>query len=96
MGRKEPQDLSGACKFATLFAQELFGGNITGNWHHIFLMNKGKKIDLIDGVGVPIKYKKLNDPVFLKSAEFKKSLSFCYPRVKKWVIEFISGYVWLL
>jgi hypothetical protein len=33
-----PADLSNACKFASLFAQRIFGGQRRGNWDHQYLV----------------------------------------------------------
>jgi hypothetical protein len=87
--RPVPRDLRGACKFAALFAKELFGGKIQGNWHHVFVVKNGKRIDLTDGAGVKKEHLAETDPIFLKDPFFKESLGYCVPRVMKWVEEFI-------
>ena len=46
-------DITGACIFATAFAEELLGGTPTGNWHHVYLDWYGKKrVDLTEAYGV--------------------------------------------
>lgn len=53
LGRDEPADLTGACIFATAFAQRILGGQLRGNWHHTYLqMEDGQIIDLTEGAGV--------------------------------------------
>lgn len=41
-------DLSGACKFAALFAQQLYGGEIKANEFHTWVEKNGDIIDLTD------------------------------------------------
>lgn len=49
MGRDEPVDLSSACKFASLFAAEVFGGHVRGNFFHQWVeLPDGKHLDLND------------------------------------------------
>lgn len=54
-----PSDLTGACKFAAVFAQTLFGGEVRGNWYHLFCVQEnGQRIDLTNNVqfagGIPL------------------------------------------
>ena len=54
----EPADLSNACRFAAVFAQAVFGGELYGNYYHVWCVTAdGQRIDLTDGVqfadGVP-------------------------------------------
>lgn len=44
--RPEPADLSGACKFAALFAKSILGGEIVANDFHTWLVSSGEIIDL--------------------------------------------------
>ena len=84
-----PANLEGACKFASLFAQQLFGGELRGNYHHQYLvLPNGKTID-------PVPVPELDDPNyhdedFWMNKEHKESLQSCVPRVKEWVKEFTA------
>jgi len=56
--RSPPADLSGACRFAAVFAQLVFGGELAGNWYHLHCVSAdGQRIDLTEGVqfaaGIP-------------------------------------------
>jgi hypothetical protein len=53
-GREAPEDLTGACVFATAFARTALGaGEVRGNWHHTYLqMADGTIVDLTEGAGV--------------------------------------------
>jgi hypothetical protein len=87
LDRPEPTNLSGACKFASLFAREMFGGEIAGNYLHQYLVHKGRVIDLTGSDGA-----KLNayhhDRKFWLNPEHKESLISCAPRVSDWVAKF--------
>jgi hypothetical protein len=91
-GEPTPTDLSNSCKFSSLFAQALFGGQIAGNYDHQYLDFNGKVIDLnVDAADVDaLKNPYANDPKFLRHPDFKASLASCKPRVAKWVKEFKS------
>lgn len=51
-GEPRPSNLGDACKFASLFAQAVFGGQMRGNWHHQWVEIEGRRIDLTNGVGL--------------------------------------------
>ncbi len=52
IGNPEPADLSGSCKFSSLFAQAVFGGEIQGNYEHQFVrLENGGVLDLNEGAG---------------------------------------------
>ena len=52
--RQPPTNLSGACKFASMFAQRVFGGTLRGNKHHQYVEHpEAGVIDLTDAAGVP-------------------------------------------
>lgn len=44
----EPHDLTGACKFAAMFAQAILGGNIMANDFHTWVEVNGQVIDLAE------------------------------------------------
>jgi hypothetical protein len=87
MGRPEPQHLGGACKFASMFAQHIFGGRLEGNKDHQFNVTpEGKRLDLTAGSPGSENYK--HDKRFFGNGEHKQSMEFCKPRVQQWVSEF--------
>lgn len=96
--REEPVDLEGACKASSLFVQRVFGGEISGNWHHIHVLKDGKIIDLNSEACDVRRLKELfgeegvyrADKKFLKRREFKDSMDSWNWRVNKWVEEFMS------
>jgi len=86
-----PQDLSSSCKFTSLFAREVFGGKIRGNWDHQFVVLPGGDIldlneDALDVQGMSDPYR--HDDLFWMNREHRKSLKSCMPRVKTWISEF--------
>jgi hypothetical protein len=90
-GAKVPTDLSSACKFASLFAWQIFGGKIAGNSRHQFvLMASGDVLDLCAGSAelesMPAPY--VHDPSFFGNSEHLESLQSCLPRVSKWLQSF--------
>ena len=92
-GYPRPNDLSGACKFASLFVQQVFGGKLRGNEWHQFVVREGIVIDLAEDVedvkAMPHPYR--HDRSFWNNPEHRESLSSCTPRVKRWVEEFLRG-----
>ncbi len=89
--RPEPTDLSGACKFASLFGKEIFGLDIQGNWGHQFNVTlDGKPLDLLGGQTGDVNY--LHDKKFFGNPEHSKSIESCKPRVMRWVEEFRQRY----
>lgn len=87
-----PKDLSGACKFASLFAQKVFGGRLQGNWHHQYVVKGNQTIDLTDAAGVNIRNPYHHDPEFWMNPEHRTSLQSCMERVNKWVEEFKQNF----
>ena len=87
-----PSDLSGSCKFSSLFVQRVFGGTVEANYHHCFNRIDGVVIDLnehaMDVLSMDNPY--LHDEVFANDPEFHESLESCLPRVEKWASEFIE------
>lgn len=74
-----PTDLSGACKFASLFAQAVFGGKLRGSWRHQYVELNGQIIDL---TGDTIHY---HDRDFWMNRQHRESLESCKPRVQSWL-----------
>jgi GNAT superfamily N-acetyltransferase len=54
LGRSHPEDLTGACIFATSLAKKVLGeGTVRGNWHHTYLqLDDGTIVDLTGAAGV--------------------------------------------
>lgn len=94
-GGEKPDDLIDACKFCSLFAQSVFGGEIRGNWHHQWVEREdGKVLDLTEGCrgldalkadGIEI-YE--HDESFFGNPEHLESMDSCLPRIQEWVREF--------
>lgn len=87
-------DRSGSCKFAALFAREIFGGHLAGNQHHIFTVYDGEIFDLnhlqqdareLGGRA------HIQDHAIFKT-EYRESLASCVPRVARWVKVFENRY----
>jgi hypothetical protein len=96
---KLPSDLSGACKFASMFAQRLFGGELRGNHDHQFLLLDGAIIDLTDGseeldrLRADGKDPYLHDRRFWGNREHKESMRSCERRVNAWTQKFLDASV---
>lgn len=102
--RPAPKDLTGACKFASLLAQSVFGGMLRGNWHHQWLEHPSYgKIDLTEADGVEphsarcaqagCRWGSLerHDARFWGNREHKADLASIQPRVRRWVDEFLGS-----
>jgi hypothetical protein len=85
----EPPDLSGACKFASLFAQKLFGGRIRGNPLHQVVKTPHRIIDLT-GQFDPNTFH--HDKEWFGNPAHEESMQSCTPRVNRWVEEFKAKY----
>jgi len=44
--RYTPKAVSGGCFYAAALARNLFGGDLHGNWQHVWIENKNVRIDL--------------------------------------------------
>lgn len=88
--RTRPEDLSGSCKFSSLFVAACFGGTVRGNERHQFAVVDGEIVDLnaqaADVHGNPAAYR--HDPAFFGNPDHLESLVSCVPRVKEWLREF--------
>ena len=87
LGRPVPADLSGACKFAALFAVAIFGGVLRANHGHAWSEVGGSVFDLTACPGGAFRAY-VADPGFERRPEFAESLDTCRPRVERWVAEF--------
>ncbi len=92
-GLPEPEDLSSSCKFSSLFAQAIFGGQIQGHHEHQYLVLNGEIIDLNkDAADV----KAMDDPhthdeSWFGNEDHLDSMESCKPRVRDWVREFTAS-----
>jgi hypothetical protein len=98
--RPKTHNLSGACKFAALFAKKLFGGTIEARPEHCWnKLPDGTTLDLTDQADAA-KYdltpEQLTtpDPEFMcdpdgkPNREFHDALKSCLPRVNQWLERF--------
>jgi len=98
-GKTEPKDLSGACKFASLFALEVFGGELRGNSEHQFVRyNSATILDLTEGSSQSAAWSKAgvdpfeHDQDFWLNDEHRDSLESCLPRVEAWLEQWRAQY----
>jgi hypothetical protein len=91
-GLISPVDLSGSCKYGSLFMNQVFGGKICGHYEHQYNVIDGRIVDLShDAVDVGrITNPYLHEPDFFVIPEKQASLDKCLPRVKGWVKEFLA------
>lgn len=81
------QDRSGSCKFAALLARELFGGEIAGNFEHVFVLREGNVLDLNAGqADAQAMGERAHEvwPESLFRREYTEALASCMPRVERW------------
>lgn len=87
-----PMDLSGSCKYGSLFMNRVFGGAIRGHYQHQYNLIDGRIVDLshdaadVGGLSNPY----LNEPGFFAIPELQASLDGCLPRVERWALEFLQ------
>jgi 2'-5' RNA ligase/GNAT superfamily N-acetyltransferase len=84
-----PTDLKGACKFASLFAQKLFGGRVRGNPEHQIVQTPHRIIDLTDQFDPNTFH---HDKEWFGNPEHEESMQSCMPRVNQWYEEFKQKY----
>ncbi len=97
-GLPPPHDLSNSCKFTSLFAQSLFGGEIRGNYFHFHVrLPSGERIDLneqatdVQAIKDRGSNPYLHERAFMRSRDVRESLKSCRPRVEQWVEEFLGN-----
>jgi len=91
-GIMRPDDLSGACKFGSLFMNQVFGGYIRGHYQHQYNHIGGRIVDLshdAQDVG-RMDNPYLHEPDYFAIPEKHAALSRCLPRVADWVSEFMA------
>lgn len=86
-----PTDLSGSCKYGSLFMIHVFGGSICGHYEHQYNIIGGRIVDLShDAIDVGrITNPYLHEPDYFAIPEKQASLNGCLPRVQLWVAEFL-------
>lgn len=96
-GMPDPgDDLAGACKFASLFAQAVFGGDLRGNYDHQFVVIDGIVIDLCEEASDVRDLVRRgsdphrHDPEFWGNPDHQESLASCQPRVARWVEQYLD------
>lgn len=89
-GRPAPETLEGACKFASLFVQAVFGGSIHGNSEHqvnmVPIPGGEVLVDLVRSGPPPLAL----DKDFWANPEHVESVASCLPRVMEWAEGFLS------
>jgi len=87
-----PTDLSGSCKYGSLFMNRVFGGSICGHYEHQYNIIGGRIVDLShDAIDVGrIKNPYLHEPDFFAIPEKQASLNGCLPRAECWAAQFIK------
>jgi hypothetical protein len=94
-GIAKPADLSGACKYGSLFMNQVFGGSIRGHYEHQYNHIGGRIVDLshdaadVGRMGNPY----LHEPDFFAIPEKRAALLLCVPRVDGWVSEFLKEFL---
>lgn len=86
----EPADLSGSCKFSSIFAALVFDADLDGNYDHQFAVKKGQIIDLNAGASDVAAMAKpyVLDALFFGSRDHIASMKSCMPRVTQWLRAF--------
>lgn len=87
-----PTDLSGSCKYGSLFMNSIFGGAIHGHYEHQYNIINGRIVDLShDAIDVgKIINPYHHEPEFFEIPENQISLNGCLPRVERWVSQFLT------
>lgn len=88
----QPNDLSGACKYGSLFMQCVFGGGLRGHFEHQYNFIDGRLVDLShDAADVGrMSNPYLHEPEYFSVPELQASLAQCLARSEGWADEFIA------
>lgn len=86
-----PVDLSGACKYGSLFVNLVFGGCIRGHYEHQYNVINNRIVDLShDALDVGrINTPYLHEPEYFNIPEKQAALAACLPRVEPWAAQFL-------
>lgn len=90
-----PLDLSGSCKYGSIFMQSVFGGSIRGHFEHQCNSIDGRLVDLSHDaadVGRMIN-PYLHEPNYFLIPEVQQSLADCQARAELWASEFLLSLV---
>lgn len=87
-----PTDLSGACKYGSLFMQGVFGGELRGHYQHQYNFIDGRLVDLShDAADVGrMRHPYLHEPEYFAVPELQAALALCVVRTDVWAAEFIG------
>ncbi len=87
-----PLDLSGACKYSSLFMQGVFGGELRGHYEHQYNFIDGRLVDLShDAADVGrMRHPYLHEPEYFAVPELRAALQLCLLRTDVWVAEFVQ------
>jgi hypothetical protein len=91
-GASLPIDLSGSCKYGSLFMNQVFGGVICGHYEHQYNIIGGRIVDLShDAMDVGrLTNPYLHEPDYFNIPKKQASLDRCLPRVQGWVVQFLA------
>jgi hypothetical protein len=91
-GAITPVDLSGSCKYGSMFMCLVFGGSISGHYEHQYNIIGGRIVDLShDAFDVGrIKNPYLHEPDFFLIPEKQLAMNSCLPCVNIWVVQFLA------
>lgn len=91
-GLARPVDLSGSCKYGSIFVQSIFGGSIRGHFQHQYNFLSGRLVDMShDALDVgQMRNPYLHEPEYFNVPELQTSLATCVARAERWADEFIE------
>ncbi len=90
-GLPPPADLSGSCKYGSLFMQSVYGGGIRGHFAHQYNFIDGRVVDLShDALDVGrMRQPYLHEPDYFLVPQLQQALAGCAPRALRWAAEFV-------
>jgi hypothetical protein len=91
-GLARPVDLSGSCKYGSIFVQSVFGGSIRGHFEHQYNFLGGRLVDMShDALDVGrMRNPYLHEPEYFNIPELQTSLATCVARAERWADEFVE------
>jgi hypothetical protein len=92
-GLARPVDLSGSCKYGSIFVQSVFGGSIRGHFEHQYNFLGGRLVDMShDALDVGrMRNPYLHEPEYFNIPELQTSLATCVARAERWADEFVEA-----